>query len=712
MTDKSNYDASSIGVLKGLEPVRERPGMYTDPTTPNHIAHEVIDNASDEILGGYATKCDIKLHNDGSLSVSDNGRGIPVDIHPEHGMSAVEMVFTQLHSGGKFNKSDSSAYAFSGGLHGVGVTVTNALSTKLEVEVKRNGKIHFIRFVNGEAEKKVKKIGECEKHDTGTTVRFWPDPKYFTSVDFLTDKLKKLCLAKAILLGGSYFTFTVEAKEPQKIEFVETSTEDLKAGSEHEVEAVLDNANYKIEMATEDAELDSESELVNSELKDEVTNWHFENGMPDFMAQQLESSIHTPVYHDSHFWDNSEHNTYNKGEGLEWSLSFIQHGKHFRESYVNLVVTRYGGTHVSGFEKGVFEAVKAFCAANALVPKGVELRREDVTSKLSYLLSSKCLDPMFKGQTKEELLTRHMSGLSEWSVKAKFESWLSKNFEVGTDIANLAIEAAQTRLKTEKKLVVRKTGTTTSPLPDKLSDCTSKIRKEIEVFIVEGDSAGGSAKMGRCRRTQAVMPLKGKPINAWDISSEDSLTNQELADLSIVLGVKPHTLEDNPSEVLEKLRYQRAIVLADADVDGHHIATLVTANVIKHFPHIITQGHFAIAQPPLFKVECRKFRKLKAQKHYVQDEPERDRMIDKLIGQGYPEDRISISRFKGLGEMNPDQLAETSLDKDTRVLVVPQIDQDGIVFLRQELNYLFAKKETKARREWISTEGDFEKFTG
>ncbi|MDK9793854.1 DNA topoisomerase IV subunit B [Vibrio sp. D431a] len=660
MSKKQKYDASAVKVLKGLEHIQKRPGMYTDPIDPHHISCEVIDNASDEILGGFANNCFITLHRDGSLEVTDDGRGVPVDLHPDYKLPAIQILFLEMNSGGKFDNGGESAYGVSGGLHGVGVKATNALSRRLEVRVKRDGKVHYISFENGLLCEELNVIGECPENETGTTVRFWPDPVYFDSEDFPIDKLVTAVKAKAILLAGSTFRLTVKGKD--------------------------------------------------DETEDKVTEWHYEDGITEYILNQLVGSVHTPVYVDKHYWETDDHEVNKKGEGIEWGLSFVKAGKNFRSSHVNLVVTPDGGTHVAGFERGVFEAVKNFCNSNALMPKGVELRRQDVASNMSFLVSAKCVETKFRGQTKEELLSRHMVALSEFCVKAKMESWLSKNHSVGLDIANMSIENAQARMKEEKKDVVRKSGSATSPLPDKLSDCTSKVRSDIEVFIVEGDSAGGSAKMGRCRKTQAIMPLKGKPINAWDITSDNALTNQEIADLSVVLGVKPHTLTDDPKEVLSKLRYERCIVLADADVDGHHISTLVTANVLRHFPHLITQGHYCIAQPPLFSVEAKKQGKLKPQKHYVQDEVERDRKVIQLKKEGYSEEKIQINRFKGLGEMNPDQLAETALDPDSRTLIIPQVDNDGILYLIKELDFLFAKKETSARKSWISQNGNFENY--
>lgn len=667
------YGADAIEVFEGIEHVRIRPAMYTQVDSPTHIAQEVIDNATDEILAKFASECNVTIHEDGSMTVTDNGRGIPVDIHRKKKIPAVEVIFTEMNSGGKFSKGDDkSAYDFSGGLHGVGVTVTNALSEYIEVTVKRGGKIHFIRFENGKAVKQpnekstVSIIGECPTEEKGTSVRFKPEGKYFDSPLFNVDRLRRLLKAKAVLLKDSVITLKVEGSE-----------------------------DYKSREET----------------------WSYSEGMKEYLVEQLEkSSKHsdaefTPVYADSMFIEDGEaYTNYSKGEGVSWALSFLNGASNIRESYVNLVPTRLGGTHVTGFEKGVFEAVKAFANRNALVPKGLELRREDVTSRLSFLVSANVLEPKFQGQTKEQLLNADFNGLAELCIKGNFDNWLQNNFEIGVQITEGAIQNAQERAKAEKKIVIRKTNSVTSPLPDKLSDCTSKDPMSREVFIVEGDSAGGSAKQARCKITQAIMPLKGKPTNAWDFNMDAVLGSEEIADISTVIGVRPHTLEDDPKEVLKGLRYKLMIVLADADIDGYHISTLVTGIIVKHFPHMITGGHFAICQTPLYRIEVRNKGKLKGGKFYVQDDKERDSLIKKLYAKGFDDSKISTSRFKGLGEMNPDQLSETALSPDTRTLIIPQLNVEEIRALRERLDPLLAKKRSDDRRRWIEREGDFDKF--
>ncbi|WP_210498556.1 ATP-binding protein [Vibrio crassostreae] len=662
-----NYSAKDIKVYKGLDHVRKRPAMYTEIDDPTHIGQEVIDNATDEILANFASQCDVTIHSDGSMSVTDNGRGIPVDMHPEEKVSAAEVIFTQMNSGGKFEKEGKdSAYQFSGGLHGVGVTVTNALSHKVEVTVKKDGKIHYLEFNEGTTNKEkgaktaVQIVGECDPSETGTVVRFYPNAKYFDSPLFNVERLKRLLKGKAVLLANSVINFKVEESEDYKA-FEET--------------------------------------------------WSFVEGLKDYLTAQLDKTDHTSVYSDEMYITNEDdYANFNESEGIKWAVSFVRHGGNYRESYVNLVPTKSGGTHVAGFERGVFEAIKLFASRNALVPKGVELRRDDATSRMSYILSANVLDPAFKGQTKEQLHNKEIANLSELCIKANLDNWLQNNYEVGVEIAEIAVANAQARIKSEKTIVVRKTNSIVAPLPDKLSDCTSKNPMDREVFIVEGDSAGGSAKQGRCRITQAIMPLKGKPQNTWNKTLEDVLGSEEIADLSTVLGVKPHTLEDDPEEILKKLRYRLAIVLADADIDGHHITVLVTGVIVKHFPFLITHGHFAICQTPLYRVEAKKKGKLKGGKFYVQDDKEKDKLIKKLVNKGYDESKMSVSRFKGLGEMNPDQLSETALSPDTRTLIIPEMDADGIVELRKRLDPLLCKKRSDDRKEWIEREGDFEKF--
>lgn len=666
MTQK-DYGAKNIKVLKGLEHVRRRPGMYTTTEDPTHIAQEVIDNVSDEILGGYATKCNVTIHADGSMSVEDDGRGIPIDIHPTEGIPAVEVIFTEMNSGGKFDNSDEdSAYKFSGGLHGVGVTVTNALSHKIEVLVKKDGEVFKIVFIEGIAVKNpetgtsVAKIGTCPVEERGTTVTFIPDSKYFDSPLFNLDKLRRLMKGKAILLDGSVFSLEVEESD---------------------------------------------------DYKQQKHYWTFQGGAKAYLEEQMSKFDHTEVDQNEHYIENNEdYANYNKGEGIKWALCFSKLGSTHKESYVNLVPTKLGGTHVTGFERGIYEAVKMFADRNALLPKGVEIRREDVTNRASYILSASILEPSFQGQTKERLNNKEFAGLSELCIKNNFDNWLQINFETGKEIAEIAIESAQERMKAERKVVIRKTNSITSPLPDKLSDCTSKNPMEKEVFIVEGDSAGGSAKQARCKVTQAIMPLKGKPINAWDMDEAKVLSSEEIADVSTVMGVRPHKKTDDPKETLKDLRYNRIIVLADADIDGYHICVLFTGIILKHFPHIITEGHFAICQTPLYKIEVKSKGKLKGGKHYVQDDSEKEKLIANLLKKGFDESKISVSRFKGLGEMNPDQLAETALSPDTRELIIPKISVDELDGVIAGMDNLLSKRRIEERKAWIAKDGDFDKF--
>lgn len=658
-----HYGASSIKVLSGLEPVRKRPGMYTDTTDPNHLLQEVVDNSSDEILGKHANNINVILHADGSATVEDDGRGIPVDIHPEENVSAVELIFTRLHAGGKFdNDKEGSAYEFSGGLHGVGVTVTNALSSRLEVISKREGKIHQIIFENGVVTQDVTVIGKCPKSETGTKVRFWPIPTYFDNPKLNKEKVKHLCHAKAVLLAGSKVTLSVEPKS--------------------------DSA------------------------EPEFYSWEYEETLTSYLQEELSEKDYLEMYRDQMFFESNDSSNYSRGEGIEWAMAFVKFGGNFRESYVNLIPTKQGGTHESGFMKGVFEAVKAFATANGMMPKGVDLNREDVTSHLSFLLSARVLEPSFHGQTKERLINKNVLAMAEQCIKPKFENWLHKNSEIGREIAGLAISSAQARLKTDNKVTLRRTSGVTDPLPGKLSDCIGKNPVENEVFIVEGDSAGGSAKQGRDKKNQAIMPLKGKPINSWDMSTEDVLANQEVHDLAIVFGVQPHSLDDNPAEVLKGLRYHNIISLTDADVDGYHIEVLVTAILIKHFPLILTHGHYGIAQTPLYRIQVKGAVKGHGTdpKFYVQTEQERDAQILQLKNHGVNESRITIQRFKGLGEMNPSQLRETALDPDTRNIFKPQLSKEDIIQLRENLHFMLCEKTKSERKDWISKEGDFNTF--
>lgn len=663
-TDKSKYGVDRMKVLSGLEPVRKRPGMYTDTTDPNHILQEVVDNGSDEILGGHASSIDVILHRDGSATVEDNGRGIPVGIHEEEGISGVVLAYTKLHGGGKFeNDSEDSAYDFSGGLHGVGVTVTNALSSKVEVTVKQDGKIYFTLFENGEVVRDVEVIGKCAKKDTGTKVRFWPIPSYFHKGKFDKEKAIEMAKAKAVLLAGSKVSLTIESK--------------------------------------------------NEDEDDQFLQWEYEESLSSAFAEALNGKEHVEIYRDEMFIkDNESYANYRRGEGIEWALSFVKAGGNTKQSYVNLVPTRSGGTHETGFMKGIHESIKSYINAHAMMPKGVDITRDDVTSNLSFLLSARILEPEFHGQTKEKLTNKFVSSMAEMCVKAKFENWLHLNPEAAKEIAELSISNAQARLKAESKIVLRKSNGVTPPLPDKLSDCTGKDPSKNELFIVEGDSAGGSAKQGRDKKTQAIMPLKGKPVNAWDLDTHKLLSNQEIHDISIVFGVQPHTLEDDPAVVLKDLRYHLILSLTDADVDGYHIEVLFTAILLQHFPHIITQGHYGICQTPLFKIQVKG--KVKGigndPRYYVLTEQERDAKIGMLVSHGVSESKITINRFKGLGEMNPGQLNETSLDPDTRTVFIPKLTHEEVIDFRDNIHFMLSGKTIKERKQWVSDNGNFEEY--
>ncbi len=656
MDEIDNYNASSIGVLEGIDHVKRNPNMYTEIESPTHLAIEVISNSADEVLAGFADEIDVKLNEDGSIQITDNGRGIPVDIHPVKGISAVELIFTTMNSGGKFeNENGESAYTFSGGLHGVGVTVTNALSEYVHVQVKRDGKIHEIKFENGLVSSPIAVIGDCEKNERGTSVLFKPSAKYFDTVEFDVERLKSLLHSKAIIIAGSTTKWTSPSEEKL---------------------------------------------------------WFFKNGLAEYLTSKIKKTEEEcPIYTDSRYIGADEdYTSYHTGEGLKWALSFSPIGPLFKKSFVNLIPTKDGGTHVTGFEKGIFSGIKSFATRNALLPKGVDIKRDDVVAHMHYLISASVVSPKFYGQTKSRLSNKEINGLGELCVKNSFDNWLQNNYQEATSITEMVIATAQKRLRSERTEIVRKTNSVTAPLPDKLADCTSKTPSNRELFIVEGDSAGGSAKQGRCKETQAIMPLRGKPKNAWGQTGVDVLTNAEIADLSAVIGVKPHSLDDSPEEVLKDIRYHSINILADADVDGYHIAVLLTGIFLKHFPLVLVAGHFAICQTPLYRVEAKKKGKLKGEKVYVQDEAERDDVVAKLVKKGYDKEKFVISRFKGLGEMNPDQLKETALDPDTRTLLRPELTKEDIPEVVQGLDLALNDKRSDDRKAWITEEADLNKF--
>jgi len=648
---KKTYDESDIRVLKGLEPVRARPGMYTRTDNPLHIMQEVLDNATDEALSGNGKKITVRSYLDGSIEVQDQGRGIPVGMHPTEGLPVVELVFTKLHAGGKFNKVDAdSSYRFSGGLHGVGVSVTNALSTRLEVEVRRDGAVSAIAFSGGEVIEPVKRTGKCEKSDTGTRVRAWPDVSFFDSGIVPTKDLRELVRSKATLLKGVEFIF---AKE------------------------------------TSDGVFEEQSYL-------------YENGITQYLKERMDCEEYELFFASEKFAPETQESIA-KGEGAEYAICFSEAGATVRESYVNLIPTTLGGTHEAGLRDGIFTAVRNFIESNNMALKGLKVTSEDVCSNLSYILAAKVLDPQFQGQIKEKLNSRDAVKLVSWSIKAPFELWLADNIEAARKIADMAIRAAQARQKSAQK-IERKKSSGVATLPGKLTDCETDDLDAREVFFVEGDSAGGSAKMGRDKECQAVLPLRGKVLNSWETAADQLLANKEIHDIAVAIGVDPHTPSENPD--MTGLRYKRICILSDADVDGSHIQVLLLTLFYKHFPELIRQGLIYIAQPPLFRIDVAAAGKGKpARKFYCLDQEELDITLEKLQLEGVKDTSINVSRFKGLGEMSPEQLWETTLNPDTRRLVRMQTeDFSGEVFTA--LNKLMAKKEAHSRRTLLEDFGD------
>lgn len=654
MTDNKEYNASKIKVLKGLEPVQKRPGMYTNTENPNHILEEVIDNSADEALAGYATKIIVTKLLDGRFKVEDNGRGIPVDIHPEKGVSAVEVIFTSLHAGGKFEKEgDSSAYSFAGGLHGVGVTVTNALSKTLEIFIKKDGSLYSISFENGNIKNDLKTIKSLAKKDTGTIVIVEPNDSYFDSPDIDLKQLKNTLKAKAVLLPGIEIKLVIEKDD----------------------------------------------------LSDEIFEWFYPNGISNYIEEIIkEKQTITPVYSGSKFIEN-DNDSFSKGEGAEWSIVWLEDSSH-KESFVNLIPTPLGGTHDSGFRNGIFEAVNSFAEHYEMIPRGLKITADDVWSKVCYILSTKILDPQFQGQTKDKLNNRTTVRLISSLVKTDFELWLNENPNVAKIIAEQAIKQAQIRNQKSKKEIIRKSAGVTF-LPGKLTDCLSKNFEEREIFFVEGDSAGGSAKQGRSKENQAILALRGKPLNTWELDVNSILTNEEIADIRAAIGVEPHSLNDQNVD-LSKMRYNKICVLSDADKDGHHIQVLLIALFLRHFPQVILNGHFYISQPPLYRLDVKYSGKktIKNEKFYLQDDSELEELKKKLRKEKVLEENMKMTRFKGLGEMNPEQLWETTLSPDTRRLVPVMIREDDIEQTLKMMNLLLNKKQSQDRNKWISEKGD------
>lgn len=624
--NKTSYTAEAIEVLSGLDPVRRRPGMYTDTSRPNHLAQEVIDNSVDEAIAGHAKRIDVILHPDNSLEVSDDGRGMPVDIHPEEKVSGVELILTRLHAGGKFSNKN---YRYSGGLHGVGVSVVNALSKNLEVIVRRDSKIYQMTFEHGEKASALKTIGEVNKNVTGTTIRFSPAPEYFDSAKFSVPRLKHILRAKAVLCAGLHVSFT-----------------DAQSGEKEE--------------------------------------WCYQDGLKAYLLEALSQQEYLP---EEPFIGRFTSET----EEVDWAVVwFAESGESVTESYVNLIPTAQGGTHVNGLRTGLSEAMREFCELRNLLPRGVKLAPEDIWEQCNYVLSVKLLDPQFSGQTKERLTSRQCAAFVSGVVKDAFSLWLNQNVSAGEALAQLAIANAQRRLRTSKK-IERKKITSGPALPGKLADCTLQDLARTELFLVEGDSAGGSAKQARDRTFQAVMPLRGKILNTWEVSSNEVLGSQEIHDIAVAIGVDPGSTD------LSSLRYGKVCILADADSDGLHIATLLCGLFLKHFHSLVVAGHVFVAMPPLYRIDIGK------EVYYALDDAEKQGILDRLAAER-KKGKISVQRFKGLGEMNPIQLRETTMTPDTRRLVQLTIDAEAETTSLMDM--LLAKKRASDRKSWLETKGD------
>lgn len=626
LVTKNSYNSDDIEVLTGLDPVKKRPGMYTDTQRPNHLAQEIIDNSVDEAMAKHANKIYVTLHTDNSLEVQDNGRGMPVDIHPEQGLSGVEVIMTKLHAGGKFSNKN---YQFSGGLHGVGVSVVNALSSKVNVEIKRDGIIHQISFAHGECISPLSQIGKCRKFDTGTRIRFWPSELYFDTLKFSISKLTHILRAKAVLCPNLSVTFDNKQNE-------------------------------------------------------EIQNWRYENGLKDYLLESANPEFVVPKYGFT-----GEHSA--DTEALSWALLWDpEKSDLIGESYVNLIPTIAGGTHVNGLRSGLLEALREFCEFRNLLPRGVKLTADDVWENCAYVLSIKMQDPQFSGQTKERLSSRQCASYVSSIVKDHFSLWLNQHTSDGEKIAEIAITRAHKRLKKAKK-VSRKKVTQGPALPGKLADCLSQDLSQTELFLVEGDSAGGSAKQARDKDFQAIMPLRGKILNTWEVDSGQILSSNEIHDIAVAIGIDPN------SDDLSQLRYGKICVLADADSDGAHIATLLCALFLKHFKALVQAGHIFIAMPPLYRIDVGKT------VYYALDDSEKDAIIKK-IHEEKKRGNINVQRFKGLGEMNPMQLRETTMAQDTRRLV--QLTLDDSLLTNELIDKLLAKKRASDRKQWLEESGD------
>ena len=622
----SNYDASSIEVLTGLEPVKKRPGMYTDTENPNHLAQEVVDNSVDEAVSGYATQINVTLHTDNSMSVEDNGRGIPIDIHPKEGTPAVEVILTKLHAGGKFS---NDSYQFSGGLHGVGISVVNALSSSIEVWIKRDAKQYYMKFESSVKSNDLEEIGTVGKRNTGTLIKFMPEAKFFDSVKFSIKKLRHNLRSKAVLCPGLEVNFKNEIDE------------------------------------TEDT-------------------WLFKDGIKDYLQASLDGLECVPSIPFVTSFETKE-------EQLDCALTWTENTSNITaESFVNLIPTIGGGTHVNGLRSGLTDALKEFCEFRNLIPKNIKLTPDDVWQRIAFVLSIKILDPQFSGQTKERLSSRECASFVSGVVKDSFSLWLNQHTDIAEKIAELAILNAQSRLKTAKK-VVRKKIVSGPALPGKLSDCTSSDLEQTEVFLVEGDSAGGSAKQARDKDYQAILPLRGKILNTWEVDSSQVLASNEIHDISVAIGLEP----DNND--LSGLRYGKICILADADSDGLHIATLICALFVKHFPKLVSQGHVYVAMPPLYRIDAGK------QVFYALDDSEKEQFEAKLLKENKRQ-KIQVQRFKGLGEMNPKQLRETTMQPDTRRLI--QLTLNHPLQIAETMDMLLSKKRASDRKSWLETKGN------
>jgi topoisomerase-4 subunit B len=650
----SEYTAEDIEILEDLSPILHRPGMYTDPVNPNHALVEIIDNAADEGLAGFAKNVAVVLYEDGSAEVSDDGRGIPVDIHPKKKVPAVQVIFTTLHSGGKFRKTDKeAAYRIAGGLHGVGVCVSNALSTRLEVEVKRDGAQHRIVFAdNGKVKEPLKKLGAAGPRESGTRVRFWPDGKYFDSPQIVAADIAALLRAKAMLLPGVKFTLGIQRKG-------------------------------KIESQT----------------------WHFPEGIQGYFRDAIagQEPVASHFFGERYIAAQSESDSFAEGEGAMWAVAWTPDGDLTTESYVNMIPTRQGGTHVAGLREAVYNAIKNFIDLHAMGQRGLKVVPEDVWSRANFVLAVKMLDPQFKGQVKNELISRDAVKLTAQMVRDPFELWLNQHVDEGKRIAELVISQAAARTRAAQK-VERRKSSGVAVLPGKLTDCASDDPDRNELFIVEGDSAGGSAKQARDKEFQAVLPLKGKPKNTWQDSPDTLYANKEIEAIALAIGVDHHKILDSVD--LSGLRYRKIIILADADVDGSHIQVLLLTLFFKHFPKLIEHGHVFVAQPPLFRIDVPGQGKSKpARKLYALDEQELAILQEKLADEGVRDGSWTVSRFKGLGEMSPEQLWETTLNPDTR-RVLPVSLEDGLDISNDIFNMMMAKENASQRREWMETFGN------